>query len=105
MTLDATSSMMLAEHVQHWGPSTTLTFRPRSSVVSVQRIGRNLYYLRLDSTLRAMEQENARFHFYDANNLGDHDYTDDEAFDTNHLNAQGGLILRTQSIFERGGKA
>lgn len=59
-------------------------------------------WLQLAAILRAMEQKNRNFHFYDANNLGDHDYTNDEAFDTNHLNSRGGLKLaaRVDSILQ-----
>jgi len=36
---------------------------------------------------------NPYFHFYDANNFGNHDYTDYEAFDPNHLNYKGAQKL------------
>ena len=50
-------------------------------------------YAQLSSWLRALEQRNAFFHFYDANNNGDHDYTDAEALDCNHLNYLGAKKL------------
>ena len=50
-------------------------------------------YAQLSSWLRTLEQQNAFFHFYDANNGGDHDYTDAEALDCNHLNYLGARKL------------
>ena len=50
-------------------------------------------FLQFAEIIYEMENENPNFHFYDANNLGDHDYTDDEAFNTNHLNARGAAKL------------
>jgi formylglycine-generating enzyme required for sulfatase activity len=38
---------------------------------------------------RRLEQDNPRFHFYDANMNGDHDYTTGEALDCDHLNCLG----------------
>jgi hypothetical protein len=50
-------------------------------------------YAQLSSWLRNLEQQNPYFHFYDANNGGDHDYTDAEALDCNHLNYLGARKL------------
>ncbi|MBN1756733.1 MAG: SUMF1/EgtB/PvdO family nonheme iron enzyme [Chitinispirillaceae bacterium] len=57
-------------------------------------------WLELAAVLGELEQAHANFHFYDANNLGDHDYTDDEAWDTNHLNSRGGrkIAARIDSL-------
>jgi hypothetical protein len=46
--------------------------------------------------LDSLSQENPFFHFYDANNGGDHDYADSEAFDPNHLNYKGAQKLSTR---------
>jgi formylglycine-generating enzyme required for sulfatase activity len=43
--------------------------------------------------LRTVEQANPYFHFYDANNNGNHDYTDAEALDCNHLGYLGAQKL------------
>lgn len=55
---------------------------------------------KLVEILKNIEQNNPYFHFYDANNYGNHDYTDDEAMDTNHLNYRGGAKIaeRVDSI-------
>jgi formylglycine-generating enzyme required for sulfatase activity len=47
-------------------------------------------WLQLAAILHGFESSHPNFHFYDANNLGNHDYTDSEAWDTNHLNSRGG---------------
>jgi hypothetical protein len=46
-------------------------------------------YTKLSAWLRNLENRNSFFHFYDANMDGDHDYTDAEALDCNHLNYLG----------------
>ena len=46
-------------------------------------------YDSLSIWLRSLEQVNPYFHFYDANNYGNHDYTDAEALDENHLGYLG----------------
>jgi hypothetical protein len=46
-------------------------------------------YTKLSTWLRNLESGNSFFHFYDANMDGDHDYTDAEALDCNHLNYLG----------------
>jgi formylglycine-generating enzyme required for sulfatase activity len=46
-------------------------------------------YNQLVDWLRELEKTNLFFHFYDANMNGDHDYTDAEAGDCNHLNVYG----------------
>ncbi|HAJ79659.1 MAG TPA: hypothetical protein DCO75_07795 [Fibrobacteres bacterium] len=46
-------------------------------------------YTKLSAWLRNLESRNSFFHFYDANMDGDHDYTDAEALDCNHLNYLG----------------
>jgi uncharacterized repeat protein (TIGR02543 family) len=50
--------------------------------------------------LRDLEASNTYFHFYDANNDGNHDYTDAEALDCNHLNSLGArkLSARVDSL-------
>lgn len=59
-------------------------------------------WLGLAALLHEMEQAHSGFHFYDANNLGDHDYGDSEAFDTNHLNARGAakIAARIDSVLQ-----
>jgi uncharacterized protein (TIGR02171 family) len=51
-------------------------------------------------TLREMDSTNDFFHFYDANNDGNHDYGEGDAFDENHLSAAGAakLSVRVDSI-------
>jgi len=46
-------------------------------------------YNQLVEWLRALEAENPYFHFYDANAYGEHDYTDEDALDANHLRHAG----------------
>jgi formylglycine-generating enzyme required for sulfatase activity len=46
-------------------------------------------YAKLSAWLREKEKQNPYFHFYDANMGGDHDYTDAEALNCNHLNYLG----------------
>jgi hypothetical protein len=46
-------------------------------------------YGQISQFLRDLEQAAPNFHFYDANRGGDHDYTDAEAMDANHLNYLG----------------
>jgi hypothetical protein len=50
--------------------------------------------------LQELDSSNAFFHFYDANMDGNHDYSDDEALDCNHLSAQGAVRMsrRVDSI-------
>jgi len=43
--------------------------------------------------LDSLSQANPFFHFYDANNYGNHDYADSEAEDANHLNYLGARKL------------
>lgn len=59
-------------------------------------------WLELEEILHGFEEEYHNFHLYDANNLGDHDYTDGEAYDTNHLNGRGGrkLAARIDSLLQ-----
>ena len=59
-------------------------------------------FQRLVARLHEMEQQASNFYFYDANNGGDHDYTDSEAMDTNHLNSRGGrkLAARVDSLLQ-----
>jgi hypothetical protein len=53
-------------------------------------------------TLKFFEVENPYFHFYDANLSGEHDYSDGEAYDFNHLNRKGAekLTLRLTGLFK-----
>jgi formylglycine-generating enzyme required for sulfatase activity len=53
-------------------------------------------YAKLAAWLRNLEKQNTYFHFYDANMNGDHDYTDAEALDCNHLNYLGAKKLSTR---------
>ncbi|MGA2507760.1 MAG: hypothetical protein ABSF80_09825 [Chitinispirillaceae bacterium] len=50
--------------------------------------------------LQELNSSNPYFHFYDANSGGHHDYDSADAFDENHLSAQGAakLSLRVDSI-------
>ena len=59
-------------------------------------------YAKLAAWLRNLEGQNPYFHFYDANNNGDHDYTDAEALDCNHLNYLGAqkLTKRVDSLVQ-----
>jgi len=50
-------------------------------------------YNQLAEWLRTLEENNPYFHFYDANAYGEHDYTDDEALDANHLTHAGARKL------------
>jgi hypothetical protein len=52
--------------------------------------------------LDSLSQRNPFFHFYDANNGGDHDYADSEALDANHLNYLGArkLSARLDSLLK-----
>ncbi|MCX7725580.1 MAG: formylglycine-generating enzyme family protein [Chitinispirillaceae bacterium] len=50
----------------------------------------------LANLLYEWEKEFPNFRFYDANNYGDHDFTDSEAMDANHLNLIGGAKLATR---------
>jgi len=43
--------------------------------------------------VRGIEVSNQYFHFYDANVDGNHDYTDQDAYDENHLSGQGAAKL------------
>jgi hypothetical protein len=58
-------------------------------------------YAKIVSWLRAIEQANPYFHFYDANMDGNHDYSDAEALDCNHLGYLGArkLSMRIDSLF------
>ena len=53
-------------------------------------------FLELVDYLHELEVRHDNFHFYDANNLGDHDYDDSMAFDTNHLNIRGGAQIASR---------
>ncbi len=57
-------------------------------------------YAKLTEWLRSLEKQNAYFHFYDANKDGEHDYTEAEALDCNHLNSLGAkkLSARVDSL-------
>ncbi|MDO5576715.1 MAG: hypothetical protein Q4F84_06505, partial [Fibrobacter sp.] len=57
-------------------------------------------YNQLASIMDSIQNSNGKFYFYDADNGGNHDYTDDEAFDRNHLNFKGGakIASRVDSI-------
>lgn len=53
-------------------------------------------YARIVSVMDSIENKNSSFKFYDAGNGGNHDYTDAEAFDCNHLNSLGGLKMASR---------
>jgi formylglycine-generating enzyme required for sulfatase activity len=53
-------------------------------------------YKKLEEKLRSIEAQNAYFHYYDANNFGNHDYTDGDAYDANHLSPKGAAKLTTR---------
>jgi formylglycine-generating enzyme required for sulfatase activity len=57
---------------------------------------RRSVYAKISEWLGNLEKQNAYFHFYDANMDGNHDYTDAEAFDCNHLNYLGAKKLSTR---------
>ena len=40
-----------------------------------------------------LESQNPSFHYYDAHNEGNHDYTDSDALDCSHLSYTGALKL------------
>jgi len=46
--------------------------------------------------LQAMEKISPYIHFYDANNYGDHDYNDSEAFNSGHLSSAGAAKLTSR---------
>ncbi|HEX2956871.1 MAG TPA: hypothetical protein VHO70_08560, partial [Chitinispirillaceae bacterium] len=50
-------------------------------------------YKKLEVLLRSIEEKNNYFHYYDANNFGNHDYTAEDAYDANHLSPQGASKL------------
>jgi len=50
-------------------------------------------YDSISARLRSLEKANSYFHFYDANNYGNHDYTDSDALDANHLGYNGAQKL------------
>jgi formylglycine-generating enzyme required for sulfatase activity len=57
-------------------------------------------YRKLETILQAIESQNNYFHYYDANNFGNHDYTAEDAYDANHLSPKGAakLTLRIDSL-------
>ncbi|MFW5959719.1 MAG: SUMF1/EgtB/PvdO family nonheme iron enzyme [Chitinivibrionales bacterium] len=56
----------------------------------------NAVYDSLTGWLQGLSGTNPYFHFYDAHKNGEHDYTDNEAFDSNHLNATGAKKLSSR---------
>jgi uncharacterized protein (TIGR02171 family) len=52
--------------------------------------------------LRGIEATNQFFHFYDANNDGNHDYNDSDAFDESHLSVVGAnkMSARVDSVIQ-----
>lgn len=50
-------------------------------------------YRKLEKILQTIESQNVYFHYYDANNFGNHDYTDEDAYDANHLSPKGAAKL------------
>jgi uncharacterized protein (TIGR02171 family) len=65
------------EYYGMWGPS----WKTASSIIE---------------RMRRLESTNPYFHFYDANNNGNHDYGDAEAYDPNHLSEFGVTKLSTR---------
>jgi formylglycine-generating enzyme required for sulfatase activity len=64
------------------------------STPSIGRYGPSrVTYDSISVWLRTLEQTNSYFHFYDANNFGNHDYTDAEFLDPNHLDYLGAQKL------------
>jgi hypothetical protein len=59
-------------------------------------------FAQIDAWLRALEERNAFFHYYDAHMGGRHDYTDADAFDCNHLSYTGAakLSARIDSVIQ-----
>ena len=57
-------------------------------------------YNQIAAIMDSIQSSNDNFYFYDAANGGNHDYTDDEAMDRNHLNHKGGrkIASRVDSI-------
>jgi hypothetical protein len=53
-------------------------------------------YRKLETILQTIETQNSYFHYYDANNFGNHDYTPDDAYDENHLSPKGAAKLTTR---------
>jgi hypothetical protein len=53
-------------------------------------------YKKLEERLRSIEAQNAYFHYYDANNFGNHDYIDEDAYDANHLSPKGAAKLTSR---------
>lgn len=43
--------------------------------------------------VEALQQKYPNFHFLDENKMGNHDYTDDMAYDYDHLNVTGAAKL------------
>jgi uncharacterized protein (TIGR02171 family) len=56
--------------------------------------------LAIEADIKAIEAEQTNFHFYDANNDGNHDYTDAEALNLIHLDSLGAdkLSARVDSV-------
>ncbi len=50
-------------------------------------------YAKIAAYLHSIENRNPYFHFYDANNYGNHDYADSDAMDANHLGFAGAQKL------------
>ncbi len=57
-------------------------------------------YRKLEVILKEIESQNNYFHYYDANNYGNHDYVDEDAYDANHLSPKGAakLTVRIDSL-------
>ena len=64
----------------------------QTSMIGCKGPGRTTY-AQLSNWLKSLETQNAYFHFYDANMDGNHDYTDAEAYNWNHLNHLGAKKL------------
>jgi hypothetical protein len=60
-------------------------------------------FAQLDFWLRALETRNPYFHYYDANNHGNHDYAGSEASDCNHLSYSGAVKFsgRIDSVLQK----
>jgi hypothetical protein len=67
----------------------TTTYR---DTLWIGRLGPSrLTYEKIVARIDSLVRRNRFVHFYDANNFGNHDYTDGEAQNCNHLNFRGAV--------------
>jgi formylglycine-generating enzyme required for sulfatase activity len=89
---------MLADSAARRGIHVLVVYLPESpgylTDAMVGRLGpSHATYRQVRDWLRALEASNAYFHYYDAHNEGDHDYTDADAMDCQHLSNIGALKM------------